>query len=182
MLADTVDASRLAWADRSMPGSGSCAAFLPPNMLLRLIAAPGNPGAAQRGPWRARLDWAASVGGICDLVGCCPPSSRSSSARRFASLFGFVWVFKLVRYAPGLASLGSVIGDARQALLSVLLGFCIVLLFSATFAYLLERSAQPDVFGSIPAALWWAIVTLTTTGYGDVVPETLARRCWAALS
>jgi voltage-gated potassium channel len=96
-----------------------------------------------------------------------------------ASLFAFVWVFKLVRYAPGLASLQRVISDARHALLSVLLGFCIVLLLSASLAYLLERAAQPDVFGSIPAALWWAIVTLTTTGYGDVIPQTAAGRVLA---
>jgi voltage-gated potassium channel len=51
-----------------------------------------------------------------------------------------------------------------------------VLLTAASIAYLLEREANPAVFGSIPAALWWAIVTLTTTGYGDVVPSTVAGR------
>jgi hypothetical protein len=58
-----------------------------------------------------------------------------------------------VRYAPGLASLQRVISDARQALLSVLLGFCIVLLLAASLACLGERAAQPDAFSSIPAAL-----------------------------
>src|SRR5205085_8032838 len=80
------------------------------------------------------------------------------------------------RYSPGLASLGRVVRNERQALLSVLLGFGIVLLTAASFAYLFERDANPAVFGSIPAALWWAIVTLTTTGYGDVVPSTVAGR------
>ena len=45
----------------------------------------------------------------------------------------------------------------------------------------MERTAQPDVFGSIPAALWWAIVTMTTTGYGDVIPQTLLGRMLAGL-
>ena len=86
-----------------------------------------------------------------------------------------------VRYAPGLASLQRVISDARRALLSVLLGFGIVLLVAASLAYFLERDAQPAVFGSIPAALWWAIVTLTTTGYGDVAPQTPPGRMLAGI-
>ena len=47
-----------------------------------------------------------------------------------------------------------------------------MLLFASTFIYFLERDAQPDKFGSIPAAAWWALATLTTVGYGDVVPIT----------
>ena len=100
-------------------------------------------------------------------------------ARRDAMLFGFVWVFKYIRYSPGLASLGRVISNARQALLSVLLGFAIVLLTASSLAYLLERNAHPDhpeSFASIPAALWWGIVTMSTTGYGDIVPQTFAGR------
>ncbi|MFZ8292018.1 potassium channel family protein, partial [Staphylococcus aureus] len=50
--------------------------------------------------------------------------------------------------------------------------FGIVLIAAATLAHIAERADQPEVFGSIPKALWWAIVTLTTTGYGDVVPQT----------
>ena len=48
-----------------------------------------------------------------------------------------------------------------------------VLIAAATVAHMLERAGQPKVFGNIPDALWWAVVTLTTTGYGDVVPQTV---------
>ncbi|MGH7031690.1 MAG: cyclic nucleotide-gated ion channel, partial [Stellaceae bacterium] len=122
--------------------------------------------------WRARVAWAVSAGGLFDLLGALPGVLDIAFNPKYASLYGFIWAFKPVRYAPGLASLQRVISRARHALLSVLLGFGIVLLAAASLAYLLERNAQPELFGSIPLALWWAIVTLTTTGYGDVTPIT----------
>jgi voltage-gated potassium channel len=179
MLADTVAEWRLAWAAALDGAFQIVCGFFFVEYVLRLTAAPGAPGAGQRGKWRSRLAWAASIGGICDFVGALPGVLDIVFAPSYASLFGFVWLFKLVRYAPGLVSLQRVISDARQALLSVLLGFCIVLLLAASLAYLLERAVQPDAFGSIPAALWWAIVTLTTTGYGDVIPQTAAGRVLA---
>jgi voltage-gated potassium channel len=68
--------------------------------------------------------------------------------------------------------LGAVLRREREAILGVTLTFVTVLLLAATLAYLAERTAQPTVFGNIPRALWWTITTLTTTGYGDVVPVT----------
>ncbi|HEV2300999.1 MAG TPA: cyclic nucleotide-gated ion channel [Stellaceae bacterium] len=150
--------------------------FFAAEYVARLFAAASAPGGEHRAAWRSRLAWALSLAGVFDLLGALPGLLDILFGRRYASLFGFVWVFKLVRYSPGLTSLGRVISNARHALLSVLLGFGIVLLAAASLAYLFERRAQPEAFGSIPAALWWAIATLTTTGYGDVVPRTAAGR------
>jgi voltage-gated potassium channel len=122
---------------------------------LRLIGAPGAPGIEYRPGWRARLAWGVSAGGILDLLGALPGVLNIVFETRDAILFGLVWVFKLVRYAPGLVGLRRAIGNARQALLSVLLGFVVVLLAASSLEYLFERAAQPDPFGSIPAALWW---------------------------
>ena len=55
-------------------------------------------------------------------------------------------------------------------LLSVLVIFLMVLFLGSVAEYFLERDVQPATFGSVPAALWWAVVTLTTTGYGNLVP------------
>jgi voltage-gated potassium channel len=66
-------------------------------------------------------------------------------------------------------------------LLSVLVIFLMVLFLGSVAVYFFERDVQPATFGNVPAALWWAVVTLTTTGYGDVVPITLPGRIVAAL-
>ena len=181
MLADTVGEWREAYGAALDAAFQLVCAFFFAEYVLRLMAAPGAPGAAHRGTWPSRLAWATSLGGTFDFLGALPGVLDVLFNPRYASLFGFMWAFKLVRYSPGLASLGRVIGNARQALLSVLLGFGILLLLAASLAYLLERSTQPDVFGSIPAALWWAIVTMTTTGYGDVVPQTALGRMLAGV-
>ena len=106
------------------------------------------------------------------LAGIAPASAR---------LFGLVWVFKLVRYTPALDMLLRVVRNERAPLSGVLLAFLIALLLAATGSYLLERDVQPATFGSIPAALWWAITTLTTTGYGDEIPITPLGRLLAGI-
>jgi voltage-gated potassium channel len=179
MLANTVPSWREAWAGIFNALFETVCAFFVAEYLLRLAAAASSPAGEHVAKWQARLAWVSSLGGLCDLAGLLPAVLVVPFGPTRASLFAFVWVFKLVRYAPGLASLQRVISDSRHALLSVLLGFAIVLLLSASLAYLLERNAQPEAFGSIPAALWWAIVTLTTTGYGDVIPQTAAGRVLA---
>ncbi|MBV8778294.1 MAG: ion transporter [Alphaproteobacteria bacterium] len=184
MLALTVEDWHATYGEPLTDVFDVIAGFFVLEYVLRLLAAPGAPGAEHRGIWRSRLSWALSFGGIYDLAAAVPgfiaiPDSRA------ATLIGFIWVFKYVRYSSGLSMLERVITHARQALLSVLLGLVIVLLAAASLAYLLEHHVpQPDgsyAFRSIPAALWWAIVTLTTTGYGDVIPQTVGGRMVAGL-
>ena len=180
MLADTVPFVAAEYDPVLRAGYYLVSAFFVAEYALRLIAAPEMPGHEHGGASRARLLWAVSLRGILDLL-CAMPAIAALARLPETSLFGFVWAFKYVRYSPGLASLGRVVRNAQQALLSVLLGFAIVLLTAASIAYLFERHANPDAFGSIPAALWWAIVTMTTTGYGDVVPHTMAGRILAGV-
>ncbi|MGI8724800.1 MAG: cyclic nucleotide-gated ion channel [Methyloceanibacter sp.] len=124
--------------------------------------------------WRARLRFAARPMMIIDLLAVLPwylylifPVDL-----RLLRVFRIFRLLKLVRYSPALQTLGRVIADEYRALLGALLVMVVLLLFSSSVIYFLERDAQPNVFGSIPAAAWWSLATLTTVGYGDVVPLT----------
>jgi voltage-gated potassium channel len=107
------------------------------------------------------------------LLGGIPPAS--------AWLLASLWILKLAIFVPGLAMLGRVLQQETRPLLSGLVIFLIVLLLSSVALYSLEGARQPDQFGSLPLSLWWAVTTLTTTGYGDAVPTTLAGRIVAGL-
>src|SRR6185437_5887470 len=82
---------------------------------------------------------------------------------------------------PGLRQLRRVLVLESGPLFSVLVLFLMVLFLGSVAEYFLERDVQPATFGNVPAALWWAVVTLTTTGYGDVVPITPLGRFIAAM-
>jgi voltage-gated potassium channel len=161
------------------------AGFFVFDYLLRLYLAPSAPGGEHRSASSVRFAWMISLGGVFDLLGAMPAVIGIVNQGE-ASLFGFIWIFKYVRYSSGLTILRRVVIHARHALASVLLGLVIVLLAAASLAYLFEHDVpQPQggdyPFHSIPAALWWAIVTLTTTGYGDVIPQTVPGRMLAGV-
>ncbi len=73
---------------------------------------------------------------------------------RILRVFRLFRLLKLVRYSPVLQTLGRVLADEYRVLLGALLVILVLLLFASTAMYMLERGAQPDKFGSIPAAAW----------------------------
>lgn len=133
--------------------------------------------------WRARLRFASRPLLIIDLLAIAPfylafLFSIDLRVLRILRLFRFL---KLARYSPGLVALGRVISNERRALYGALLVMLTLLIFASTGIYFIEREAQPDAFGSIPAAAWWALATLTTVGYGDVVPVTHVGKVFGGL-
>jgi voltage-gated potassium channel len=120
-----------------------------------------------------RVGYAFSALGIIDLMAFLPAAIVLVTGRHATlAALGVLPFFKLIRYSPAMRSLLAAVHAERRSLIG-----CIVILTGAvlTFAsllYAIERDVQPDKLGTIPQAMWWAIVTLGTVGYGDVVPVT----------
>jgi len=100
---------------------------------------------------------------------------------RLLRIFRLLRLFKLMRYSPALTSLGNVLYSERRALIATLVIMLGLSSFAAAIMYYLERDVQPQAFGTIPHALWWALSTLTTVGYGDIVPLTWAGRLFGGI-
>ncbi|MEX0694231.1 MAG: ion transporter [Rhodospirillales bacterium] len=90
-------------------------------------------------------------------------------------------VFRLTRYAKSMNLLLRVLRDEAPVISAALFVLLILISVAASITYLAEHEAQPEAFGSIPHALWWAVVTMTTIGYGDVVPQTVIGRLCAGV-
>jgi voltage-gated potassium channel len=100
---------------------------------------------------------------------------------RFVRIFRLLRLLKLTRYSAALSLVGSVLYIERRPLGAAAIVMFVLLIFSSSFVYLVEREAQPEVFSSIPAAMWWGIATLTTVGYGDITPITPLGRFLGAI-
>lgn len=90
-------------------------------------------------------------------------------------------LFKLARYVPAFAIVGAAVRRAWAPLMAALAVAAAQLYIAAMVLYFIEGDSKPEAFGSIARAMWWAIVTLTTVGYGDVYPETALGRFAAGL-
>jgi voltage-gated potassium channel len=153
--------------------------------LVRLWAAPESSRFAGVSEGMARLRWAASTDGLIGLLAVFPVVAITFGSMQAnheaAPVFCLFWILKLSIHAPAMTTLVRVIANERATLASVVIIFVMVLVSAATIAHMLERDLQPKAFGNIPEALWWAVVTLTTTGYGDVVPQSVGGRMVGSL-
>jgi voltage-gated potassium channel len=88
---------------------------------------------------------------------------------RFARIF---WILKLGHYTPALITMGRVLQSKKQEIfMTFFILFVLLVLFSGAM-FFLEHQAQPEKFSSILASMWWGVQTLSTVGYGDIIPVT----------
>ena len=125
-------------------------------------------------PSDARKDWLASRASMIGLLSFVPMTlvSALDTSPAGAPMLSILWVARFAHYSEGIDMLIAVFARERQAITGVLFIFFSVLLTGGVLEFLAEHNAQPRVFTSVGHTLWWGITTLTTTGYGDVVPIT----------
>jgi len=123
-----------------------------------------------------RLKFVTSLSAIIDLLSILPAlfavAGGATLALRFVRFFRILRLAKLGRFSSAWRDVAAAISSRKEELFLAFSMAGFVLLISSTLMYLAENDAQPDKFGSIPRTMWWAIVTMTTVGYGDVYPIT----------
>ena len=138
--------------------------------VLRIWVAPGDGRGA--GAAKARQRYVFSLPGLVDFLAAIPFTLAPQYGMNIDWL-DIMPIFKLLRYSSAFQFLVEAIYSQRRVLVSTAILMLALLVFQSSVVYYFERDVQPDKFGSIPAAMWWGIITLTTVGYGDVTPVTM---------
>lgn len=133
--------------------------------------------------WKVRWQYVTSGAAIIDLLAILPAYVNFfvHIDLRFLRTLRLLRLLKLTRYFVSLQILLRVIEREKGSFQAVIFILMIMIVMAAAGIYVVESRAQPDVFSSIPASMWWAVVTLTTVGYGDVTPITPIGRFLGAL-
>lgn len=128
---------------------------------------------------KSKTGFAFSFYGLIDLLAILPFylalgfDLRSARILRFLRLFRII---KLIRYNKAIRRFQNAFIMIKQELIMFSVVSLILFYLSAVGIYYFENSVQPEAFSSIFSSLWWSVVTLTTVGYGDVIPITIGGR------
>lgn len=150
----------------------------------RLFGASGRDPDAEAHPLQVTRDYALSPLGIIDGLVVLPQLAHAlgafgPGAARLAAVLAIV---KIARYAPALTLVTTVLRNEGRSLLAAITVMLVLLVLTSTIIYMLENDAQPQLFSSIPASLWWSIVTIASVGYGDMTPVTVFGRIFAGFT
>lgn len=152
--------------------------------LARLWTSAENAG--QAGGWRARLRFIVSPAAIVDLLAIVVSLTTVTGTKPFLlRIFRLMRILRMVKMGRMSLAMGylveAVVARRVELMFSFFVGMFFLIL-SASALYVVEGEVQPEKFGSIPRAMWWATATLTTIGYGDVYPITTLGKICAAIS
>lgn len=155
--------------------------------VLRIWSSVEDPAYAK--PFLGRLRFAIAPLAMVDLAAVLPfylpflgVDLRVLRMFRLFRVMRIMRIAKLARYSDSLQMLLRVVKSRRDQLLGAVFILLILLIVAASLMYYAEHEAQPKVFSSIPAAMWWAAVTLTTVGYGDAYPITPIGKVMASMT
>jgi voltage-gated potassium channel len=150
--------------------------------VLRLWVAVEHTPFQRLSPFSARVRYAISASGLIDLIAVLPFwfTFFLPPDLRILLVLRMIRFLKIARYSAAMRSLLDVLYGERRALFGCLVILFGITLIAAALMHLAEGRVQPEKLGTIPDAMWWAIVTLGTIGYGDVVPITVLGKLVAA--
>jgi len=158
-----------------------CFAIFTLEYLARLLSASGRDPDAETHRLKVTLDYALSPLGLIDGLVVLPQLAHGLGLVEpgGARLAAVLAVVKIARYAPALTLVTTVMRNEGRSLMAALTVMLVLLVLTSSAMYLLEHDAQPQLFSSIPASMWWSIVTIASVGYGDMTPITLGGRIFA---
>lgn len=153
--------------------------------IVRLWISIEDPLIREKGRWKGRLRAALKPTMMIDFLAVAPVYFTVFFPYldlRFLRMVRLFRLLKIARYSPALSTLGRVLAAERRALFGTVLLLACATIFAAAAMHAVEGDVQPEKFGTIPSAMWWAITTLTTVGYGDEVPITFVGRLIAGFT
>lgn len=149
--------------------------------LFRLYIVLATPLPTEKKPFIQRIKLLSSPLMITDLLAIAPFFMGLDIDLIILRVFRLLKIMRITQYSPALELLAKVIKRENKTLFTIFLLIGILLIITSWGIYLAEHKAQPEAFSSIPNAMWWAMATLSTVGYGDIVPITLPGKIFGVI-
>ena len=154
--------------------------------MLRIWSRAAAPDGKHKSAFSKRMAYIFSFTGIIDLLAILPsiiPLLLGGVDLRWLRILRLMRLLKFSHYSSALEDLiSAVVRHESRSFVATLYLLVLALLISSSMIYVAEQAVQPEHFGSIPQAMWWTVVTLTTVGYGDIVPITVVGKFIATLT
>jgi voltage-gated potassium channel len=146
--------------------------------LLRLWTAVDLRNQSYRHPLWGRLRYLGSFFALVDLIAILPAvlGMLGAGHLRVLRLLRLLRMLKLTRHSSVFNMIWMVLREEAQTIAALVFILCLTVTTSGSLMYMIEGDQENTLFTSIPVSMWWAIETLTTVGYGDMIPATAVGR------